>query len=437
MTLLEQTRSVFVETPAAPWRLSSAARRLALAYMGCAALIVGVVGTVLLIVGPSVRDALLAEILPPSMHDVGYIVVTTALRTQTFELLANAMVTGSLLVVSLALFPLKEKLSRRVERDHQLDGGRAYQDHPLWFQGLEELKLLLLYVAVFIFLFWLGYDHSPVRKTVAVILSFLFTWFTWAVDFAAPTPQRHRLTYSQVIKAVLRRPLASLGFGALVSAPVVITTHAMSKAKGVDPAVIVAVVFGLNVLAMTWAAIAGTWLGARLIPVAEEQQRSHVITRCLVWLLIVGTIAVGAIIAASVADSLRDKTHVLKCDYDVDWSTVRVSRPALGGLLAGQVDVGLSFDLDINNPTDRDVVLEDSRIALGDSRLQLAEARLQPIRVPAGATSKEHVDLRVSVDAKVLLDGFELNPERWRITLWVTLDNGLDVPIFLKSDARK
>lgn len=424
------------DAPRAIGRMSARSWRLAGLYLALAVAVLGGLGALLLSLEGGLRRQLFAWVFPAELHAPADLLVDHVLASQTRQVLANALVASSLLVVSLALFRVKERLSHAVELDHGLHGGRPIAEYPLWFQAFEEVRLLALYGAGFVVTFWIGHDPAPWRGALATTLSYLLVFFTWAVDFGAPLLQRHRLRYAQVIRAVFRRPLASFGFGAVFSAPVILTAQLLAHLPDVAPATTVAVVFGVNVLAIVWAAVGGTWLGAALLPDAEAAPRAHPARQALAWLLVLGILAAGAYVATSLALSLRDKSQVLKCRYDVDWTSLSVDTPALGALLTGEVAARVAFDVVITNPNPLDVRVEDNRLVVRDGGLDIAEGRLSPLDVPAGATVATRVGLDARLDVKAFLRGASLDPTRWDVILYLRLDDRFDFPVYLATGDR-
>jgi len=346
--------------------------------------------------------------------------------------LANALVGVTLMVVSLTLFRVKERLSQAVERGSNLTD-RPFRELRWWQEGFEEVKLALLYAAAFFLIFWLGHDPSPWRRVASTVASYVFLFFTYAVDFGAPLLMRHGLRYSQIIKAMLLRPVATFLYGAVFAAPVVIAAQVVAHVPDLGAGATVGIVFAANVLSVTWAAIGGAWLGARLLPCAETRRRSWWPTRVGAWIGLLTVVGLNIYASANLIVALQTKSQILKCSYTPDWSTLKVDKPALGALLGGEVKTRVSFDVTIDNPNPLAVRLEDNDLVVEDpDGLVIARGRLLPLEVPAGGTVTTTVGLAVTVEAKSFLAGASLNPASWRVTLWVHLE-GFDYPIYLKD----
>lgn len=433
MTVGQQLRCAFVDAPRGILRLSARGRRLAALYVGLAVALLGGLGVAVLALEGGARRVLLSWLFPAELHAPADFFVGYVFKSQTRQVLANALVGVTLLVVSLVLFRVKERLSQAVERDADLTGGRELRELRWWQEGLEEVKLTLLYIAAFFVIFWLGHDPAPWRKIASTGLSYLLIFFSYAVDFGAPLPMRHGLRYSQIVKAMLRRPLVTFAFGAVFSAPVIVAAQVVAHVPDLGAGATVGVVFGANVVSIAWAAVGGTWFGARLLPTVETQERSWWPTRVAAWVALLTVVGVGTYAAGNLVVALQGKSQILKCRYSPDWATLKVDKPALGALLGGQVRTQVSFDVVIENPNRLPVRLEDNDLVIADGDgIVIARGRLLPLEVPAGATVRTTVGLAVVLEARALLAGASLNPANWRVTLLVHLD-GFDYPIYLKS----
>ncbi len=431
--LSEQVRDGMVRPPVAVARLSARGWRLAGLYLLLAVAVLGGVAALLAATEQSLRRFVFSSVLPLELEVVADFLVQHIFRSQAREVLASASVSGSLVVVSLTLFRVKERLSQSVERDADLLAGEPFDELPMRVEAFEELKLLLLYIASFFAIFALGHGPEPWRDVLASVASTLFVFFTYAVDFGAPLMIRHGVRYSQIIAAVFRRPVAAFGFGAVFSAPALLTARLVAASPDLDPGVALGIVFGVNVLTIVWAAAGGAWLGARLLPVARAARPARAWLVAVTWAALLAILAAGVWISLAVAGSLQAKSQILKCVYDVDWASVRVDKPDLGGLLGGEVAVGIGFDVTIDNPTSVAVEIEDNRLELSDSDgLVLARGALTPLTVAAGERVTPHVALTARLEATSLLRGASLDPRRWRITLYLQVAEDFELPVYLK-----
>ena len=432
MTPREQLRVAFWAAPRAVTRLSPRGRRLALAYLALGTALLGALAAALLALEGPARRVLLSWLFPTELHAPADFFVAYVFASQTRQVLANALVGLTLALVGLLLFRVKERLSQAVERDADLLGGRPFRELPWWLEAFEEVKLALLYVAAFVVIFWLGHDPAPWRKVLATVASYLFLFFSVAVDFGAPLLMRHGLRYTQIIKAVFARPLASFGFGLVFAAPTVVATQLVAHTSNLGAGPTVALTFGVSLLTIAWAATGGPWLGAALLPRATRARPSTWPTRAFAWAAPVAVLAGGGWVGGRLVDVLTSKSQILKCRYTPHWDTLTVDKPSLGALLGGEVATRLAFDLEVHNPNRLPVRIEDNRVEIADGDgLVLARGRLTPFEAPAGATVRFRLGLEARLDAKSVLAGASLNPARWRVTLFLELDEGFEFPIFL------
>lgn len=384
----------------------------------------------------TLERALLGFLFPESWHAVVDFLLAFVFKSQAQQVVVNVLLFATLNLVSLAFFWAKESLSQSYERDlarrsGDADPTTAWREYPVWFQALEEIKWTLVGFALMFVVLWLGHSPEPWRDTAATVLSYLVLFFTTAGNFLAPPMQRRRLQYAQVIKAIFARPLLAFGFGAALSLPQVAVLHLVSSSTlPAFPALVV--IFAANVVFIAWSAVAGTHAGLALMPTATAMRRSPIALTLVGWAAIFAILAGGGYIATRVGLLLADKSQILKCRYAVDWSTLRLDAPDLGGLLRAEVDVGVSFEVAIDNPNALPVRLEDNRLVVSDDDVVIATSRLDPLEVPAHGTTRTRVGLTAKVRAASVLEGATLDPRAWDVTLYVALDEHLELPVYLK-----
>src|SRR5690606_29699219 len=111
-------------------------------------------------------------VVPVDWHFAARTLIHKFFAQQEQLVVTNAVIAGALLVVQITLFPIKEQVSAALERDAQLVP-EPVEEHPLWFQAWEEIKVFLAMLAAQGTIFWLGYTDDPVRRKLAVVVSFL------------------------------------------------------------------------------------------------------------------------------------------------------------------------------------------------------------------------------------------------------------------------
>lgn len=428
----------------APLRLRTRSLGLLVAYLLLAGLILGLVGTLLQRHGLALRAALAGYLLPESYRFAGNLLVEHLVKSQARAVLVNAVASGALLLVSLLLFPLKERLSAAFERDAVLTGKEGHE-LPLWRQGFEELKLVLLYLTAQMLIFWVGYDPSPLRKDLATWASYGFLVFTFAVDFLSPLLQRHGVTYARLFVVLLKRPLAALLFGAFFASPTIVLALWVGRDASLPVTDGVLVLFGANVLAMSWAVVSGTRLAAALLPVAEATPVPPRALRLLALLAVLACFAWNATTFTQLGLALHHKSQILKCVYRPDWSSFALDLPKSGSgwvstalraaraLVSGNVELGAQLTVAIENPTPYDVVLEKNRLELAHAGTHVGSTQLSPVRLPAGQTVTQRLRLTLRLNPAVLAKGRELLRDAWQLTLWLEIRPGFEFPLYLRS----
>jgi hypothetical protein len=431
MSPLAQIAHSLFWAPLAPLRLRPRAVGWLVVYVLLAGGILGGLAWFLIAHQDDLRQALLEHLFPKSWTTTAGLLIDRFFATQTRAVLINATVSGTLLLISVLLFPIKEKLSDAFERGARLTEEEPHE-FPLWFQAFEEVKLVILYATVQMAIFWIGYHPSPLRKQAATILSYGYLFATFSIDFISPLLQRHRLRYSQILKTLLRHPLSTLLFGAFFALPAVLVGHYVARQADMPFRDTVLLLFGANLLGIVWGCLGGTWLGAQLLSAARETRPSVWLTRAVAWLLLLSAFGVGGTITSKLAISLHHKTQILKCEYSVVRGSLRFARPRLKSLLRGVVDVGVAFKLRIKNPTSFDVDLDKNRLEVRHDETLVATSRLDPMAVPAGEERVQQVRLSIETHPKALLKGRKLLADRWSVTLFVEVMEGVDFPIYLK-----
>lgn len=438
-----------IEAPASLLRMSARSWGWLGLYFGLsAALLFGLAG-LFASNEESLEKAAMGFLFPESWHGIVDFVLAFVFKSQAQQVVVNVVLFVTLNVVSLLFFWAKEALSQSYERDlaararrtsedvddaaeEAADPREQWRDYPFWKEALEEIKWTLVGVALMFVVLWLGHSPDAWRDTAATILSYIVLFFTTAGNYLAPPMQRRRLSYAQVLKAMFQKPLLAFGFGAVMALPQVLVLHLVSGAE-MPAFVSLLVIFAVNIVFIAWSAVAGTHAGLTLLPVVEAARPSRWATRIVGWLLVFAILGAGGYVGTRLGIALASKSQILKCTYQVDWSTVVVDTPKLGSLLSGKVGVGVSFEVAIHNPNGLPVRIENNRLVVSDDDLVIAESHLLPIDVAANGTTRTRVGLDVELQAAGLLQGARINPLTWDLTLYVALDDDLELPIYLRG----
>ncbi len=419
-------------------RLRTRSATWLVAYLIAAASILGLVAWLIGRHHAEALEMLMDYVLPEEWQFAARMLIEKLFAQQEQLVVTNLTIVAALLVVQITLFPLKEMVSASLEQDAMLVD-EPVEEHPLWFQAWEEAKLFLAMIAAQGTIFWVGYTDDPVRRKVALVLSFAVLFASVAVDFLSPVLQRHKLRYSQILKSLVAHPLLTFGFGALFALPAIGATALAAAHPEWSVTLKLAVAFGGQVLGIALAAIGGTVAGAPLVADARARRRSHVAVRIVAWSVLTGLLAWNAYRFGAIGSSLHHKTQLLKCKYDVDWGTFRPELPGALDLARGLTDdkimVAASIDVAITNPTSVDVEIEDNRLEVRHAGTLVATSTLPRLDVPAGERRVTKVRLPLTIPPSLIPRVRELATGKgWTITLWLEVADGFDFPIYLLTN---
>jgi hypothetical protein len=435
LPVTQQLYLAAIEAPIAARKLRAKSAIWLAVYIGAAASVLGLVAWQLVKHREDLLQLVMDYIVPHDWHFATRTLFHKFLGQQEQLVITNAVVAAALLVVQITLFPIKEQVSAALEADGKLVP-EPVEEHPLWFQAWEEIKIFLALLAAQGTIFWIGYTDDPVRRKAAVVLTFIVLAASVGVDFLSPVLQRHKLRYSQILKELFAHPLLTFGFGALFALPAIGATALASHHKEWSFGAQIAVAFGGQILGVALAVIGGTVAGAPLVADARNRTRSHWTIRVLAWLVLAGLLAWNGWRFGVIGQSLHHKTQVLKCHYTVDWDSFSAKTPtALELIEAARKDsltVSVSFDVTVENKTGVDVEIEDNRIEIRQLGQLIAQTSLPQGNVPDGTTQKLHVTLPLTVTPSQALRIRELiTTKNWTITLFLQVADDFTFPIYL------
>jgi hypothetical protein len=402
-----------------------------LVYLAASAAVLGGVGYLLHLHRADLFGLIERYLLPEGWRFAARQLVERFLGAQLREVLVNATVGASLALVSLLLFPLKEHLSAVVEREARLTSDPP-RELPLWLQGVEEVWLFVLFATAQLSIFWLGYTLSPFRQNLARVLSYAVLFAQFGVDFISPTLQRHGQRYATILKLLALHPVRLFAFGALFTLPSILAGRWAGAHPEWSFPRAVGVMFGANALCIALAAVAGTFVGAGLLPAARRTRRPHAVTRIVVALLVLFGLGHNLRRYGAVALSLHHKSQILKCRYTLVPASLHIRAAGFAGLWQKGVALHLDGDVEVENPTRFDVAIERNRLEAQHDGALVARTSLAPVAVPAGQTRVVHLALPIQLDGSLLSRGRALlDPARWSITLYLAVLPDFELPIYL------
>ncbi|MBT8493047.1 MAG: hypothetical protein KJO07_08310 [Deltaproteobacteria bacterium] len=418
-------------SPLALIRLPARAWGFLLGYLLAAAAVLFGVRAVLVAHKDSLENLVLGYLFPDSWHFAARMVIERFFAAQERIVVINLVIATALMTVTVSLFWLKELVSAAFEKDGKLVS-KPNSEHPLWEQAWQEIKLLVLFFAVQGSIFWIGYQPSAVFKKTAIALSYLFLFFTYAIDFVSPIFQRHQGHYSRILKVLASNGLGSLAFGAIFALPTIIAGRIWAHHAEWSFETALTVVFGINVVTIAWACVAGTWFGSRLMDDFESTRRSHWLVRMAASLALLVVVASNAYAFGGVGLALHHKSQILKCEYDVVWTSFGFERPGIMDLLDDELEISLHIDVDIENPTKFDVAIEDNRLEIRNKGDLVATTKLAPLAVPAGEKRRQTIEFAMKVTPSMVRKGRELlDKDNWKMVLYLEVAPGFEFPIYL------
>ena len=431
----QQLALAAVDAPMAARRMKKRSATWFVAYLVACIVVLGIVATLIANHKNDLLDAAMAYLLPDEWHFASKLLVDNFFASQEQAVITNAAIVASLLVVQITLFPLKEHVSLTLEEDNALTTD-PIEEHPLWFQAWEEIKLFVAMLAAQGTIFWIGYSQNPSRRLLATVLSFAVLFASVGIDFLSPILQRHKLRYSAILKTLFAHPFLLFGFGALFSLPAIIAGTVAANHPTWTFSTQLAVVFGAQIIGIALAAIGGTIAGAPLVADAKKRPRSHVIVRVLAWTALLGLIAWNTQRFVVVGRSLHHKTQVLKCSYKVDWKSFHGDLPGKAELLAaarkGEITISGGFTVTITNPTSTDVDIEDNRLELRNKEQLVAKTSLPQVHVPAGGSATAAVTFPLTISVGQVFRIRELiTTQGWSLTLYLRVSKDFEFPVYI------
>lgn len=431
----QQLALAAVDAPLAARRLNKRSATWFVAYLAACTAVLGIVATLIAHHQDDLLAAAMDFLLPEGWHVASKLLVDNFFAAQEQAVITNAAIVASLLVVQITLFPLKEHVSLVVEQENALVPDPV-DEHPLWFQAWEEIKLFVAMLAAQGTIFWIGYSQDPTRRVLATVLSFAVLFVSVGIDFLSPILQRHKLRYSVILKSLFAHPFLLLLFGALFSLPAIVAGTLAANHPTWTFSTQLAVVFGAQVIGIALAAVGGTIAGAPLVADAQARRRSRTLVRVLAWAALVGLVAWNAQRFYVVGRSLHHKTQVLKCSYRVDWKSFHGDLPGKAELLAaaktGEVTVSGGFTVTITNPTSVDVDIEDNRLELRNRDKLVARTSLPRVHVPAGGSATAPVTFPLTISVGQVFRIRELiTTSGWSLTLYLRVAEGFEFPVYI------
>ena len=413
MKLNEQVSHALFRAPLSLASMSRHSGAWLVIYFLCGLVIFSTLSWVLLKNQESIKFLLLDYLFPQSWHRVSESLGLFFFESQAKVVLGNLIISGSLVIASIFLFPIKEKYSAIFEKDAAYHNGIS-EEFSLPRQALEEVKLFVLFLTVQSVILWIGYYPYAWTTNVSVLLSYLALFFTFGLDFISPTLQRHKTSYALILKVLLKNSVAVLCFGLLFSLPVVVFSHVIFRNEELTLIEISSILFFANILFLTVAVPAGTYLASMLLPEVRSTAEPTRNTRLWVYSTSVVTLLVMLLLHGGLIASLHHKSQLLKASYKVDWSSFDFTLPSFGEFFKGSALTSVSFDVEISNPTQFDIVIENSQIMVAKREQIIAIIDLAGFEVPSDSSRAVTVKFDSNSDIGKI-ENFDNILDNWRV----------------------
>ncbi|MCK5344927.1 MAG: hypothetical protein KAR20_16065, partial [Candidatus Heimdallarchaeota archaeon] len=377
----------------------------------------------------ALKELLMDYFFPQSWHEISEQLINFMFESQAKTVISNLILSGSLVMASLFLFPVKEKYSAEFEKEAGYSQG-SNEEFSLLFQAWEETKLFLIYLTAQSLILLIGYYPFQWSTWLSIGLSYLFLFFTFGLDFISPTLQRHKTRYSLIIKILTRKLTLTLTFGLLFSLPVVLLSQLIFTFTELTLVEIASIIFSANIFFLTLAVPAGTRIASSLqavvIRTPKPQKKSVVLGYSIMFLLLLSTLFLHAKLIAS----MHHKSQLLKAEYQIDWDSFDYVLPSLSQFVNGKALTNLSFNIMIINPTEFDIVIEKSQIYVQQKENVIAKIDLNGFEIPADENRKIAIILDSDSDMSKLSQ-FNNILKNWHIEMEINVWPGLPFVINL------
>jgi len=370
-----------------------------------------------------IKAALLDYLFPKSWQSLSEQLANFLFESQTKTVLGNMILSGSLVLASITLFPVKEKYSSEFEKTLKHNNGQT-SEFPLYMQALEEVKLFLLYLTAQSVILWIGYYPFVWTTIISNTLSFVFLFATFGLDFIAPTLQRHRVTYSLMIKFLLQHPLIALSFGTLFSLPLVLISPYIFSIPELSFIEITGFLLFLNIIFLVLAVPAGTFIASKLLPEVRQtepaKRRNVRASYVMMTVLLLSTL----FLHSQLVVSLHHKSQLLKAEYDLDWSSISFDLPSFSELSSGKALSNFSMDIVINNPTQFDIIIEPSELYIEQKENLIAKLNINGFALASGENKRITLNMDSDSDLSKLSEFGELTKD-WNIDMYIDVWPGI------------
>lgn len=371
----------------------------------------------------AIRNSVLDYLFPKSWHGISDRLANFLYESQAKVVLGNLVISTSFVLASIFLFPIKEKLSQVFEQECNFHGGN-YKEFSLIQQAIEESKLLLFYFSIQSLILWIGYYPYAWSTWLSIILSYYFLFFTFGLDFISPTLQRHRTKYALILKTLFKHPLIPFIFGALFCLPIILLSKVLFANPENTFIETIGIIFIANLLLLAFAIPIGTTIANRTFQLFNNTPPPKAKSMKLFYAVISLILISSLFLHSRLMISLHHKSQLLKANYDIDWSSIQYELPSFTQLTQGKAYSNLSFDMQIHNSTEFNIVVENSIIYITQKEKEIATIKLNSFSLPAGETHTIKINLGSNTDFSNLSD-FSYLMDGWNVDMEIDIWPGI------------
>lgn len=432
MNLFKQLKLTLIDAPISLRRLKKGSFVWGAIYSLSTFIVFGLFVWLMLSNQQAIKELLLDYLFPKSWQNISEKLVEFLFESQAKVVLSNMILSGSLVLASITLFPVKEKYSAAFEQDGDYQNG-AIKEFPLFLQAWEEVKLFLLYLTAQSVILWIGYYPYQWTTFLAISLSYLFLFFTFGLDIIAPTLQRHRINYSLMLKYFLAHPLLTCGFGLLFSFPLLVIAHYVFKQPELTFIEMTSILFLVNILFLSIAIPSGTHLASRVLSEIRVTHKPTISSVRKSYLAMSILLIFTLFLHSRLIISLHHKSQLLKAEYDLDWSSIEFDMPSLSQIANGKALSQFSIDMVIHNPTQFDILIEPSVIQIQQDKKSIASIDINGFYLASGEKKRINLELNSNSDLSLLSELPQLL-EGWRVDMYLDLWPGIPFILNLIDD---
>jgi len=423
MTLIQQLKTAIIEAPLSLIKLRHASLKWMGIYSLSGIIIFSLFIWLMLSNQEFIKNAFLDYFFPQSWHEISETLADFLFESQTKTVVGNMILAGSLVMASIFLFPIKEKYSAEFEKDAKYQNGKV-EEFSLIYQAWEESKLFLVYLTAQSLILWIGYYPYQWTTWLSIGLSYLFLFFTFGLDLISPTLQRHRTDYSVILKVFFKKPILPVMFGLIFSIPVILLSKLVFSYEELTLIEVASILFLTNIIFLTIAIPCGTLIASRLLPIILQTLPPK--RKSVIWgySIMSATLVFFLTLHTQLIVSLHHKSQLLKAEYDIDWSSMDFKLPSFSQLTNGKALSNISFDIVINNPTEFDIIIEDSQIFVEQKDATIAVIDLNGFELPTGENRRITINLDSNSDLSKVSKFTELLDD-WRVDIHLQVWPGI------------